>query len=311
MRHENNTQHVTDEERRDFLKALGLGGVLTAGGLTLGEVREQMATESATGLSTIGESIRADLTGTLEAEALATQQETFVEAVNALPAAAELGLPEEGRREEFATLASAGRPVYDHLGSAGFFESTTQNLPAFGPQNLESSVEAFASSEALAAPLEAVGFTGQEGVDMLATVVANARELATYHWVATDEIPRERFEFSRHVPPMTKAASGGVLLWMENLDEHIWKKRVLLTGEILEAADWHVQAMAAGFQLMTEGAAAIADESGRFSNQELGALFSTAFAVQAIEQAHLANDVYWITEKMRAPRRTDLKTITS
>jgi hypothetical protein len=82
---------------------------------------------------------------------------------------------------------------------------------------------------------------------------------------------------------------------------------VLFTDEILEQAVWHGQSMAAGLQLMNEGARAIATGGAEYGERELTALLSTGFAVQTISQNLLPEDVYWITEEMRGPRRTDIK----
>lgn len=298
----NQRRYVSDEDRREFLKVLGVSSAVAVGGATFDEVREATATEPTEELAAIGQSIQSDLTGTLDASVLADQQTAIAEATAALPTAIERGLPEDGPRAEFAAVAEAARPAYEHLVATDFFESTTEHLPAFSPAYLESSVEAFVGSEALTRPLEAIELTGEEGVDLLATVVANAEELAAHHWVATDEIPREQVEFGEYIPPMTQAAAGGALLWFDDLDQHLWQHKVLLTDEILADATWHAQSMAAGIQLMTEGAKVIADESGTLSDAELGALLSTGFAVQAISQALLPQDVYWISDEMRAPR---------
>lgn len=295
-------QHVSDADRREFLKVLGVSSAVAVGGATIDEVREATAAEPNEELASIGQAIEADLATSLDAGVLMDQQAAIANAAAAVPTALEKGLPENGPRSEFAAVAEAARPVYDHLVEASFFESTTEHLPAFSPSYLESSVETFVGSEALTAPLEELGFTGEEGVDLLATVIANAEDLSTHHWVATDEIPREQIGFGEYIPPMTQAAAGGVLLWLEDIDKHLWQDKVLLTDDILADATWHAQSMAAGLQLMTEGAKVIAEESGALSNEELGALLSTGFAVQAISQALLPQDVYWITEEMRAPR---------
>lgn len=311
MTNENMNRYVTDEERREFLKALGVGSAIAAGGLTLGEVRDAVSTADAEALASIGEAIAGDLAGDLDAGLLATQQTALADATTELTGVVDRGLTREGPRENFLAVAEAGRPIYDHLESAGFFESTTTHLPEFTPAHLEESVTTFVESERLAGPLSQLGLSGAEDVDLVATVIANAEQIRDYHWVATDQIPRERFEFGELIPPMTQAAAGGVLLWLEDLDSHLWKHQVLVTDEILADADWHARSMAAGFQLMTEGAKAIASESNELSDAELGALLSTGFAVQAIAQNLLPSDVYWVTEEMRNQRRTDLEIITT
>lgn len=295
-------EKIDNEDRREFLKALGLAGAVSAGGLTISEVREQVGGGTAEEFASIGQAIQSDLTGTLDAEFLATNQAALAERANELSVVAERGVPESNSHAEFAAVAEAGRPIYDHLAETGFFGSTTAHLPEFTPASLTQSAEAFLGSEVLADPLEELGFSEEIAVDLLVPMVNRADELSHYHWVATDKIPRDQIEFGEEIPAMTRAAAGGVLLWLGDLDNHLWQKRVILTDGIVADALWDVQAMAAGFHLMAEGAKAIGAESSELSDGELGALLSTSFAVQAIGQALLPPDAYWITEEMRAPR---------
>lgn len=301
--------HVTDEERRDFLKALGVGGAVIAGGTGLQEVRDAMATSSTAELPAIGQAIQSDLTGAMNAEFIADQQGALVTAASELPAAVERGLPVAEPRHEFGAVEEAGRPIYDHLAEVGFFESTTDHLPAFEPSYLNTAVKTFVGSEMLTDSLARFGMAGTTGVDLLAEVVANAQELSDYHWIATDEIPRTEIEFGEYIPSMTQGAAGGALLWLKDLDHHLWSHEVLLTEEILSDAGWHGQSMAAGFDLMAEGAKAIASEESAYNEKELTALLSTGFAVQAISQGLLPQDVYWVTEEMRSERRTDTPSV--
>ncbi|MFB6129245.1 MAG: hypothetical protein ABEJ28_00295 [Salinigranum sp.] len=301
---------LTDDERRAFLKALGVGGTVALGSATLGDVRQALDAAPASELAPIGQAIDADLSGSLDGRLLDEHGAAFAHQAASLPAVAGKGFPTDGPREDFSKVAAAGRPIYEHLNEVGFFGSTTTHLPEFTREYLKKSVQAFVGSKALAEPLSQLDMKGGQGVDLLATVVGNAQEISDYHWVATDQIPRNEIEIGEHIPPMTKGAAGGILLWLEDLDGHFWQKRVLLTEEIRNAAVWHARSMAAGFHLMTAGAKAIADESAALSDEQLGALLSTGFAVQAIAQNLLPQDVYWITEGMRGSRRTDLKTIT-
>lgn len=298
---ENTGRRISDEDRREFLKVLGLGGAVAVGSASLSDVQTAVTAGESTQLAQVGNDIRSELTGTLDASVVADGQAELASAVGGLSAAAEQGLPAE-QRSEFTAIAAAGQPIYDHLETTGFFESTDQHLPAFEPGYLESALSTFVASEALTEPLASMGLTGGAGVDLLSEVVANAEELNTYHWVASEEIPREQVQFGEKIPAMTKAASFGVLAWLDDLDEHLWQKQVLLTDDIYADAVWHARSMAAGLQLVSEGAAAVAAGDGRFSDEELSALLTTGFAVQAIAQNLLPTDVYWITEEMRAPR---------
>lgn len=305
-RQQRQQRHVPEEDRRRFLKVLGLGSAVAVGGATLDDVTRAVPETTAGELAPIGQEIQADLGGSLDATLLATQQETFVESTNLLGSAA-YELSAEGPRDEFATVADAGQPIVDHLAEVGFFESTTQHVPALTPSYLETAAKTFVGSEALTAPLEDIGLVDGEGVDLVATVIANAEDLSTYHWVATDAIPRQQVERGEFIPPMTRAASEGVLLWLADLDAHLWQKQPLVTDDILADASWHARSMAAGLQLVTEGARAVAEETASLSDGELAALLTTGFAVQAISSALLPQDVYWITEEKRAPRESTIE----
>ncbi|GAB7095156.1 hypothetical protein JCM30237_23090 [Halolamina litorea] len=299
---ENTGRQISDEDRRTFLKALGVGGAVAVGSASIEDVRNAVTAGESAQLAQIGNDVRADLSGSLDAATLADGQAELASAVSSLTVAAEAGLPAAEQRAEFEAVAAAAQPVYDHLEATGFFESTDTHLPQFTPSYLESAVSTFVGAEGMAEPLSSMGLTGGDGVDLLTEVIANAERLNTYHWVASEDVPREQLQYGEKIPPMTKAASYGALAWLNDLDEHLWQKQILLDDSIYGDAVWHARSMAAGLQLMSEGATALAEESGRFSDEELSALLTTGFAVQAIAQNLLPQDVYWVTEEMRAPR---------
>lgn len=311
MGYEYTRQEVTDEDRREFLKVLGITGTAAVGGMTVSELRGELSAGSAEELASTGEAIEADLTGSLNADLIATQQAEFVTQASSIPAVIDEGLPTGEPRNDFAAVAEAGQPVYDHLSDVGFFESTTNHMPEFTPESLVASVEQFITSEQLAETLVPVGFDAREMVDLFVAIVDGRHVLSNQLWLATDEIPQEQIRGGEHIAPMTKQAAGGVLLWLNDLDLHLSDQSVLITDEILADATWNAHAMAAGFQMMTEGAKEIAEGSGRLSNSELGSLFATGFSLQTMAQYLLPHDAYWITEEMRAPRRTDLETVTT
>lgn len=299
-------RHVPEEDRRRFLKVLGLGSAVAMGSATLDDVTQAVSETTPEELAPIGQEIQADLSESLDGALLADHQDTFIESANLLESGM-YEIPEEGPSDEFMTVADAGQPIVDHLADVGFFESTTQQIPSLTPSYLETAAKTFVGSEALTAPLDDIGLVDGEGVDLVATVIANAEDLSTYHWVATDEIPRQQLERGEFIPSMTRAASEGVLLWLADLDKHLWQKKPLVTDDILAEATWHARSMAAGFQLMTEGARVVADETGSLSDGELAALLTTGFAIQAISSALLPKDVYWITEEKRAPRESTIE----
>lgn len=303
-----NIQHgrVTDEDRREFLKALGIGSAVAASGVTLNEARNALGgTASGDELASIGEAVRADMAGNLNAGLIAEQQGAFADAVTSLPAALEGGLPAESPGTEFGAVAEAGWPVYDHLAEAGFFESTSQHLPTFTPALLTESVETFVASEPLAEPLAELGLTEQAGVDLVVPTVNQAEKLSYFHWLASEGIPAGH-EINDVLPPITERVTGGTLLWLQNLDAHLFQKQILITEEMLQDGLWDVQGMAAGFHVLSEGAKALAEDSGRFSNAELGSLLVTAIALEEIGQRLLPVDMHWITEDMRSPGNAEI-----
>lgn len=303
--------HITDEDRREFLKTVGVAGAVTVGGVTLGEIQEEATSNAAvTELAPIGQAIESDLTGTLDAGFIGSQQAELVEAANGLSGVQDRGLPTEGPRAEFMAVAEAGRPLYDHFVETGFFGSTSEHLPAFTPSYLESAVQAFVGAEPSIQALEEVEIARTAGVDLVATVIAQAENLADYNWVAHEELSRDMFEEVAALPDVTMGAAGGALLWLEDLDDHLWRRRLLITDEMLGEAVWHGQSLAAGFHLMSEGARRIAEGSGELSEGELAGLLSTGIAIQEIAQSLLPMDVYWITEEMRAEKTRDIKPIT-
>ena len=302
---------VTDKERRDFLKVLGMTGAIAAGSATLGEVRRELGAEgkaaSAKGTTAegAGEAIAADVSEALDGELLASGQQSLSVAAGSVPAAVDAGVPIEATepRDDFHPIARTGYPAYEHLVNAGFFESATQHLPAFTPEYVESSVRRFVTGETLARPLAELGFSEREMVDLLATVMNHRERLGDRHWLSANVLGRENVEvIAEHVPPMTQAAMGGVLLWAADLDEHLWHNALLISDEILANAVWHARTMAAGFALVIEGAGRIATDPNAGGDGALAALLASGFALQTIGQSLLPQDVYWITDEMRANR---------
>jgi len=70
--------YISDEDRRAFLKALGVTGRVTTGEATIDEVRNTVSTEAPIELTLIGQAIRADLGGTLDIDLVAGQQSELI-----------------------------------------------------------------------------------------------------------------------------------------------------------------------------------------------------------------------------------------
>lgn len=112
---------VTDEQRREFLRVLDVGGTVAAGCVALDDVRSAIASESSDELASVGETIQSKLTGALDAGLLARAQAEFAETAAALTQVPAKGLPTARTepREEFESVAIAARPIYDHLDDVG------------------------------------------------------------------------------------------------------------------------------------------------------------------------------------------------
>ena len=306
----NRVSPVSDEDRRAFLKALGVSGAVAAGSTTLSEVRRAMETSSTSELASIGESLRNDVTG-LDANQLATHQQGFTAAAASLIEASERGIPTgDAPRDEFRQVAAAGEPIFEHLDNTGFFENTTKKLPEFSSDFLHKASRAFVGMASVTSAFDDVGFAEGEAADLVATVVSNAEYISDYHWVATDELPREEMEIGEFIPTMTKATAYGGIRWLHAVDEHLWKFKPLITQNILTDAVWHSQSVAAGFHLMSEGARIIGANDASVSDEALAALLSTGFALQAISQNRLWQSVFLIEEGQRGERQSiDVKNI--
>jgi len=298
---------IDDETRRTLLKSLGVAGSVAVGSASLGQVRAAMATpERSESLASTGAALHDELGDSLDAEALRDHAESFAAATRHLGTIHDAGVPEE-RREDFLPVAEAGRPIVDHLVETGFYERTNEELPNFDTNYVSESVNRFASESALAAPLEELGFEDGDGVDLLASVSDKKAELQDQHWIGTDAVTRKMVGYGEHVPAMTRGADEGSLLWLQDLDTFLWQNAVLVTEDIYTDAVWYARAMAAGFHLVTHGAIAAAEEEDTYDDEQLAALLSVGFAIQAICDPTILQEVYWIRDGERAPRRSDLE----
>jgi len=297
---------IDDERRRDLLRFLGVAGSVAVGSSTLGQVRAAMSTpDDSDALAGAGRSIRRELGDSLDAETLRSHADSFATAVEGLESVADRGVPET-EREDFAPVASAGRPVVDHLESEGFYGTANDSLPEFDADYIDASVERFANEAALAAPLSELGFDGGDGVDLLAAVVDKSTEIAERHWIGSIRVSREMISPGDVVPDPTLGCHEGTLLWLQDIDEYLWQNAVLVTEDIYADAVWYARAMAAGFHLVTDGAIAAAEDDGRYDDEQLAALLSVGFAVQTICDPGVLQEVYWLRDDERGPRRTDL-----
>lgn len=299
MVHENESQPLTDAERRRFLQILGVGGGVAATGFTLDDVRTALEGESTDELAAMGEAIRSDLTGALDAELLSAELANVAGSIETLGELQARGLPDEwgSAYQELTTPAWA---VHDHLAEVGFYESAETHLPRFSPSHIESSARELIRAGPLTQGLSELGFDEQEKVTLVMNVVDNNDRLA--QWVPTENIPADRVEFDvDHVPPLQQRAAGGSLLWIDDMDRHLWQSRTLITDEAFERGIWHVKAMLGGFHLMGRAVRDV-EQGTELSDSQLTAALTSSTAAMIISQENIARDLFRITDEMRAPR---------
>ena len=299
MIHDNKYRSVNDADRRRFLKILGVGGGVAASGFTLEDVRNALQSESDDELAAIGETIRNDLTGTLNSEVLNAELKGIEGSLGTLAELGSAGLPDE-RGTDYQELTTPAWTVHDHLAEVGFFESAEAHLPRFSPSHIESSARQLIQTGPLTRGLSEIGFGEQEKVALVMNVIDNDERLA--QWVPTENIPENQVEFDlEHVPPLQQRAAGGSLLWIDDLDRHLWQSETLITDETFGRGIWHAKAMLGSFHLMTEAIRDI-DGPADLSDSQLTAALTSSTAAMIISQENIARDLFRITDEMRAPR---------
>lgn len=296
---------MTAEDRRELATTLGVSEDTSIESLTVSEIREEMDAETDPAFASMGESIRSDLTGKLDADLLSAELSNTMKQINRLPEVRKEGIP-DGRQEPeklYRELIEPSWRIYDHLVDIGFFESIETNLPRFTPEHIEHTANELIQTEPLTTALTECGFDEHEKTVLMMNVVNNNTRLA--RWVPTKEIPKG-VEFNvNHVAPLHQRAAGGALLWIDALDVHLWQKRVLITDDILDDGHWHIKAMLGGLYLMTAAAREIATgEDSSLTDAQLTAALTASAAMMIVNQEEIRNDMFWITEEMRAPSKT-------
>lgn len=291
---------TTAEDHARLAENLGISEPSTGDRLTLDELRRTIDAETDPEFASMGEAIRSDLTAKLDGDLLEEELANLAAQIDRLSEVREAGIPEgDGEPEElYRELVEPGWRVYDHLEEVGFFESVEANLPAFTPEHVEHTAHELVQAEPLTAALEECGFDDHEQTVLVMNVVNNNTRLS--RWTPTKEIP-DGVEFNTEfVPPLHQRAMGGVLLWVKNMDVHLWQKRILITDEILDDAYWDVKAMLGGLYLMVQAARDIATD-GSLTDAQLTAALTAGAAIMITNQEEIVKDVFWITEEMRSP----------
>ncbi|WP_455449519.1 hypothetical protein [Natrinema thermotolerans] len=296
---------VSDEDRREFLKALGVvagGGVA---GATLHDLRGEVASGAAGGLAEMGEAVRAGLTGTLDGALLAEELTGLEGSFELLPQLASMGVPEQGA-SAYQELTTPAWAINDHLAEVGFFASAEENLPAFTPDHIEETTRQLLHIEELPATLAEVGFAEGERTALVTNIV-NSREQLSWWMKTPDYPPAEAVEdgvVHEFVAPLHRRAAEGALLWIDGLDHFLWQNEVLVTDEMIDRGLWDVKSMLGGYYLLGSAARDLA--SGEIPDEQLSALITGSAAIAIIGQEFLRNDVVHIDDRMRAPREVSL-----
>lgn len=297
MSQANKGLEMTADDHRRLAENLGVDGPAAEGELTLADLRGAMERGVDPAFASMGEAIRDDLAGKLDADLLDEAVADVAAQIDRLPEVRSAGIPDEPGGL-YGEVAAPGWRAYTHLDDVGFFESVEANLPRFTEDHIERTAYELINADPLTSALTDVGFDEREKTALLMNVVNNNTRLA--RWVPTNEIP-DVVEFDvENVPPLHQRAMGGALLWIRDLDRHLWRKEVLITEEILDDAAWYVKAMLGGLYVSTVAARDVAAETGLTDGQLTAALTAGA-AIEIIAQEDLMRDVYYITDDMRAP----------
>lgn len=293
---------ITTQDREQLAAELG---VEADGEPSLDELRSAVAAETAPEFASMGAEIRADLTGRIDTDLVDAGLSELTERLERAEAVREAGIPErtgpgdEGVEELYRELIEPVWEAYDHLVEVGFFESCSENLPAFTPEHIDGTARTLLDGEGLEGLAGA--FDERERTALMMDVVNNDTRLAK--WVPTRDIP-DGVEFNvDYVPPLYHRAVGGGLLWVKSLDRHLKQKEILLTEEIVDNAFWRAKAILAGVAVFLRAARAVGAEDGEMTDEELVAALTGGAAITIVNQEELMQEAYWITEEKRAPSK--------
>ncbi|QLG47980.1 twin-arginine translocation signal domain-containing protein [Natrinema halophilum] len=292
---------VSDEDRREFLKALGVVAGGAVAGATLQDLRSEVSSGTAEGLAEMGEAVQNDLTGTLDATLLSEQLAGLEGSFGLLAELEAMGVPEQDA-SAYQELTTAAWAINDHLAEVGFFASAEENLPGFTPEHIEETTRQLLHIDALPATLSEVGFSEQEQTALVMNIV-NAREQLSW-WMKTGDYPPANAVddgvVHEYVAPLHQRAAEGSLLWIDGLDHFLWQREPLITGEMIDQGLWDVKSMLGGYYLMGSAARDLAD--GDIADDHLTTLTTASTALMIIAQEFLIGDVIRITDDKRAPR---------
>ena len=296
---------MTVEDRRELVQNLGIGGSTTDESLSLAEIKAAIDDQTDPEFASMGEAIRSDLSGKLDADLIDEELANLQDQIERLPEVREEGIPDgETEPEElYRELIAPAWRVYHHLVEVGFFPSIEENLPRFTPEHIEHTANELVRADPLTTALSECGFDEREQMILMMNVVNNNVRLS--RWVPTREIP-QGVEFDvEYVPPLHQRAMGGALLWINAMDVHLWQKKILITEDILDDGYWHIKAMLGGLYVMAQAAREIADgdREESLSDAQVTAALTASAAMLIVNQEEIMQDVFRITEEMRAPSK--------
>ncbi|PSP54621.1 hypothetical protein BRC82_09440 [Halobacteriales archaeon QS_1_67_19] len=294
---------VDERDRRNFLRILGVaGGAGAAAEFSLADLRGAVDGGAADELAAIGERIRADLAGGLDAGTLAGAVAGIESSIAAVPELRAAGFPDEPTTAYQAATAPAWT-AYDHLAEVGFFAATERHMPEFTPDHVRATATELIRTEPLIGLLDEAGFEEQERTALVVDAVNNNERLS--HWVSTASLPADPEGYDpADVAPLHQRALGGALLWIDELDQHLWQREVLLTEELLDAGLWDVKAMLGGTHLFVSAAHDLAGPE-ELSDSQLTAALAGGAAVAIRGQENIEENLFRITDAERAPMGGD------
>jgi hypothetical protein len=290
---------VDERDRRNFLKVLGVtGSVGAASELSLSDLRGAVGEGSAEELATYGERIRADLAGGLDGGLLAGALSGIEAGIAQLPELRAAGFPDE-RGTAYQEVAAPAWDAYDHLAEVGLFGAAERHLPEFTPDHVRATASELVRAEPLTAALADAGLDERERTAVVVDVVNENERLA--QWVSTASLPADPEGYDpENVAPLHQRAVGGGLLWIDELDQQLWQREVLLTEEMLDAGVWDAKRILAGTHLFVSAARDLAGPE-RLDDSQLAAALAGGSAVAIRGQEAIETDLFRVTDAGRAP----------
>ncbi|WP_254764440.1 twin-arginine translocation signal domain-containing protein [Natrinema marinum] len=292
---------VSDENRREFLKALGVIAGGAVAGATLEDLRTEVSSGATEGLAEMGQAVQNGLTGTLDEAFLGEQLAALEGSFGMLSELEAMGVPEQDA-SAYQELTTAAWAINDHLSEEGFFASAEANLPAFSADHIERTTRQLLQINALPATLSEVGFSEQEQTALVVNIV-NTREQLSWWMKTPDYPPADAVDdgvVHEYVAPLHQRAAEGSLLWIDGLDHFLWQRKPLVTDEMIGRGLWDVKSMLGGYYLLASAARDLA--AGDIADDHLTTLTTASTALMIIAQEFLISDVVRITDDKRAPR---------